>query len=142
MQSFPDWNHFNRYDPSNAFEAWLFRIVTNRAIDLQRRRKRAPTHSLDTRTSDDDFGLSAAVESVVPNNTQQIVLGLIGEERLLQAVEALPDHYRLVMRLYAIERRSYEEMAATMRCALETVRSLVDGRAIARLSPPPYDQKA
>jgi RNA polymerase sigma-70 factor (ECF subfamily) len=120
------WHHFDRYDPSYSFEAWLFRIITNRGIDLQRRRKRAPIYSLDTYTAGEDVSLSSANESVAPNSdTEAIVLGLIGEERLLKAVDSLPDHYRLALRLYAVEQRSYEEIAATMRCALGTARSRI-----------------
>jgi RNA polymerase sigma-70 factor (ECF subfamily) len=120
------WHHFDRYDSNYSFEAWLFRIVTNRGIDLQRRRKRAPIYSLDTHASGEETGLLPVNETVAPNNdTEQIVFGLIGEERLLKAVDTLPDHYRLAIRLYAVEQRSYEEIAETMRCALGTARSRI-----------------
>src|SRR5690348_14791018 len=41
------WDHFDRYDPSRSFEGWLFRILTNRALDLRRRKKRVQMIPLD-----------------------------------------------------------------------------------------------
>src|SRR5690348_408701 len=51
------WNHFDSFDPSRSFEAWLFRILTNRIIDLRRRQKRVLICSLDTPMQQDEDAL-------------------------------------------------------------------------------------
>jgi RNA polymerase sigma-70 factor (ECF subfamily) len=111
------WDCFDRYNPERSFEGWLFRILTNRAIDLQRRRLRRPTYSLDA---------EQAMELIAPDSDPaSICQGRFGEARLNQAIDQLPEHYRSVIRLYVAEQSSYQEVADTVQCAVGTVRSRV-----------------
>ena len=85
------WNNFDTYDPTRSFEGWLFRIITNRVIDLRRRQKRVPMYSLDTPIHGDADGQPMAHEFAAPDsNPEDIVVGPIMEEKLQRALTALP----------------------------------------------------
>jgi RNA polymerase sigma-70 factor (ECF subfamily) len=120
------WHNFDSYDSSRSFEGWLFRIITNRVIDLRRRQKRVPMYSLDTPVQGDEDGQPLAHEFAAPDSDpEQIVIGPIMEERLQEALAALPDDYRTAILLCDVEQRSYQEIADTMHCAIGTVRSRI-----------------
>jgi RNA polymerase sigma-70 factor (ECF subfamily) len=120
------WNNFSNYDSSRSFEGWLFRIITNRVIDMRRRQKRVPMYSLDTPIQGDEDGQMLAHEFAAPDsNPEQLVVGPIMEERLQQALAALPADYREAILLCDVEERSYQEIADSMDCAIGTVRSRI-----------------
>ena len=120
------WHNFDSYDASRSFEGWLFRIITNRVIDLRRRQKRVPMYSLDTPIQGDDDGQPLAHEFAAPDSDpEHIVVGPVMEERLQQALAALPTDYRAAILLCDVEQRSYQEIAEMMGCAIGTVRSRI-----------------
>jgi RNA polymerase sigma-70 factor (ECF subfamily) len=120
------WHNFDTYDSSRSFEGWLFRIITNRVIDLRRRQKRVPMYSLDSPIQGDEDGQPISHEFAAPNSDpEQIVVGPVMEERLQRALASLPPDYRTAILLCDVEQRSYQEIADRMRCALGTVRSRI-----------------
>lgn len=120
------WHNFESYDASRSFEGWLFRIITNRVIDLRRRQKRVPMYSLDTPVQGDEDGQPLSHEFAAPDsNPEQIVVEPVMEERLQQALAALPADYREAILLCDVEQRSYQEIAEVMQCAIGTVRSRI-----------------
>src|SRR4051794_38731456 len=81
------WNNFDTYDATRSFEGWLFRIITNRVIDLRRRQKRVPMYSLDTPIQGDEDGQPLAHEFAAPgSNPEEIVVGPVMEEKLQSAL--------------------------------------------------------
>jgi len=120
------WHNFDSYDATRSFEGWLFRIITNRVIDLRRRQKRVPMYSLDTPVQGDDDSQPLAHEFAAPDsNPEQIVISPIMDERLQEALAALPEDYRQAILLCDVEQRSYQEIADAMHCAIGTVRSRI-----------------
>jgi RNA polymerase sigma-70 factor, ECF subfamily len=120
------WNNFANYDANRSFEGWLFRIITNRVIDLRRRQKRVPMYSLDTPIQGDEDGQLLAHEFAAPDsNPEDIVVAPVMEERLQRALAALPSDYRQAILLCDVEQRSYQEIADMMHCAIGTVRSRI-----------------
>lgn len=120
------WHNFESYDASRSFEGWLFRIITNRVIDLRRRQKRVPMYSLDTPVQGDEDGQPISHEFAAPDSDpEQIVVEPVMEERLQQALAALPADYREAILLCDVEQRSYQEIAEVMQCAIGTVRSRI-----------------
>jgi RNA polymerase sigma-70 factor (ECF subfamily) len=120
------WHNFDSYDANRSFEGWLFRIITNRVIDMRRRQKRVPMYSLDSPIHGDDDGQPLAHEFAAPNSDpEQIVVGPVMEERLQVALASLPLDYRKAILLCDVEQRSYQEIADQMRCAIGTVRSRI-----------------
>ena len=128
------WHHFDRYDSSRSFEGWLFSIMTNRAIDLQRRKKRVLMHSLDMLVQNEKDGRPLSHEFAAPDSDPvAIVLGSMLDEGLDRAMAALSEEYRRIILLCDVEQRSYQEIADTMQCPLGTVRSRIHrGRRLLR----------
>ncbi len=120
------WNNFDTYDHARSFEGWLFRIITNRVIDMRRRQKRVPMYSLDTPVQGDEEGQPLAHEFAAPDsNPQDIVINPIMDEKLQKALAALPTDYRTAILMCDVEQKSYQEIAIAMRCAIGTVRSRI-----------------
>jgi RNA polymerase sigma-70 factor (ECF subfamily) len=120
------WHNFESYDPSRSFEGWLFRIITNRVIDMRRRQKRVPMYSLDSPVQGEEEGQPLAHEFAAPDaDPEYIVVGPIMEERLQNALESLPADYRSAILMCDVEQHSYQEIADSMQCAIGTVRSRI-----------------
>ncbi|HZO89147.1 MAG TPA: sigma-70 family RNA polymerase sigma factor [Chthonomonadaceae bacterium] len=120
------WHNFDTYDASRSFEGWLFRIITNRVIDLRRRQMRVPMYSLDAPVQADEDGQPLSHEFAAPDsNPEEILVAPIMEERLQRALAALPADYRTAILLCDVEQRSYQEIADIMQCAIGTVRSRI-----------------
>ena len=117
-------------------KSWLFTIATRVALDAFRRRKHAPTVSLD-QTSDcgpeDDSSLVAA--TVDPNATDPAD-NMVREEQAQQvrdAVEALPPRQRATLLLAYFQQLTYPEVAQVLDCSVGTVKTQIS-RALARLA--------
>ncbi len=120
------WKNFTSYDETRPFEGWLFRIITNRVIDMRRRQKRVPMFSLDTPVYSDDEGQPMSHEFAAPDsNPEELVMNQVMDGRLQLALDNLPDDYRIAILLCDVEQRSYQEIAEEMGCAIGTVRSRI-----------------
>jgi RNA polymerase sigma-70 factor (ECF subfamily) len=99
------WQHAGRFEGRSGFATWLYRIGTNVAYDLLRRRKsRGQTTSLE----------EATVVSTVDAEAQALE-GLERAEsaqQLQRALQELRDDDRLLLVLYYGEERDYDEIRA------------------------------
>lgn len=119
------WYNFSNYDASRSFEGWLFRIITNRVIDLRRRQQRVPMFSLDAPLSSDETG-SLSHDFAAPNSDPEaLIVNPVIEENLANALNSLPEDYRTALILCDIEQRTYQEIADKTNCAIGTVRSRI-----------------
>jgi RNA polymerase sigma-70 factor (ECF subfamily) len=78
-------------------------------------------------------------------NPERLLLDQVIEERLQEALNALPDTYHTAILLCDVEERTYEEVARIMRCSVGTVRSRIHrGRVRLRtkLAPQPLAEEA
>jgi len=92
--------HIRKYDESRPFKAWLGRIMTNTAIDYYR------TNLKVAYTEDIDTAPEISVE--------ESVNAKLNYEDLLALVQKLPNAYRTVFNLYAIDGYSHDEIAAML----------------------------
>lgn len=119
------------------FRAWLFRIATNAARDVLRRRARRPATSLDTymegETTPRDIPDPATgpEETALQHERQRVLGGLLME---------LPPDQRTVLVLSDVQGLSYEEIAQATGEALGTVKSRLN-RARTRLRDLLRDQR-
>jgi len=146
------WAAFDRYDRSRPFEGWLFRILSNLAIDRWRRHAGMPVCSLDAegssgRSSSRQGGrgscgsrdgrgapLSACLADERPSAMpeQSYLRGEAGR-RVRRALSALPCDYRKAVVLADVQGYSYEEIAQYVGCPVGTIRSrLHRGRQLLR----------
>jgi RNA polymerase sigma-70 factor (ECF subfamily) len=106
-QALPDWR------PEAQFHTWVYRIASNAALDLLRRRKVVRFVPLD-----DDY--DAPADQPGPEAQLQARQGL---RRLDAALARLSPEQREIVLLREVEGLSYDELAATLRIDVGTVKS-------------------
>ncbi len=146
------WAAFDRYDRSRPFEGWLFRILSNLAIDRWRRHSGMPVCSLDAegassrspagrqggRSSGSREGRSAPLSACLADDRpsampEQSYLRRETGHRVRRALSALPFDYRKAVVLADVQGYSYEEIAQHVGCPVGTIRSrLHRGRQLLR----------
>jgi RNA polymerase sigma-70 factor, ECF subfamily len=119
--------HASRFDTGTEVAPWLVRIAVNHAIDVYRKDRRRSAHV--EPLADGDHDQTLAAEDPSP---ERRVLGLELGERIQSALLSLPENQRAVFVLRHYDGRSLEEIAATLRLSLGTVKSSLH-RAIHRL---------
>src|SRR4051794_18806688 len=115
-----------RFKTGQPFGPWIYRIVTNLALDVVKHRKRFRHEEL------------RDVEPAARRDDADL-LARSGElaERIDAAIESLPEMQRIVARLYLVEEFSHAEIAAMTGLSEGTVRShlsLARGKLKERLS--------
>ncbi len=111
------------YRAEYKFSTWLYRIGANCAIDYLRKRK-IKTLSLDAPAETTD----GQIEIEVPDNTYNPERDLEEREKRIsinEAIESLPDKYRLVIIYRHKDNKSYEEIAEGLNIPLGTVKASI-----------------
>ncbi|MGZ4144244.1 MAG: RNA polymerase sigma factor [Actinomycetota bacterium] len=105
-----------------GFRAWLYRIATNRAVDLARQRSRRPEEPLA-----EDFDRPAASDPAAE------AMGRVERDRLWVAVRALPNEQRRVVAMRLGGGLTSSEIAEVLGKPVGAVKSL-QHRALANLT--------
>lgn len=112
------------FDPRYRFTTWLYRIASNSAIDHLRRRQ-PKTCSMDA-IAGDDGGRAERLEPAANWPTALEVLRLRElEERLEEAVAALPLSYRQLILLRHRHQCRYDEISRITRLPIGTVKNRI-----------------
>jgi RNA polymerase sigma-70 factor (ECF subfamily) len=115
---------FNRFEPGTNLKAWLFRIMTNAYINTYRKKQREPQ-----KVSQDDveeFDLYQELKNRNPEyeaTPETLVLDSLVDSDILEAIDELPEQFRMAVVLSDIEGFSYAEMAEIMDVPMGTVMS-------------------
>jgi len=123
---------FGQYRRDMPFENWLYRIISNAFIDLLRRKPKFGTRSLDQPvvTSDGEAPLEIADNSAGP---EEFALCAEMDERIQEALRAMPAVFRITVVYADLQGLSYEEIAEATNTNIGTVRSrLHRGRRMLR----------
>src|SRR5580693_7255862 len=119
-----------QYDPRRSFEAWLFTLARNLAIDHLRRVR---PESLDEPIGDSAAGETAATR--LPSHDRPPLEGMLARERAQRlgvVLEMLPVVQREVLTLRFEEEMKIEEIAEVLGAPLSTVKTRLR-RALERL---------
>jgi RNA polymerase sigma-70 factor (ECF subfamily) len=116
---------FGGFKDGTNLKAWLYKILTNTFINTYRAKKRRPE---ETEFDDvEDFalygrlrGLEAANASRTPETE---VLDAMPDEVVKEALESLPEQFRMAVLLADVEGFSYKEIADIMEVPIGTVMS-------------------
>ena len=116
---------FDRYEAGTNIKAWLFKIMRNLFINRYRKVQREPE-------AVDYGGLESTLESLMNRESSErggtstpegiLVSGSVDEE-IERALMDLPEEYRMVLLLSAMEELSYKEIASALECPIGTVMS-------------------
>ncbi|MHB8524876.1 MAG: RNA polymerase sigma factor [Candidatus Acidiferrales bacterium] len=107
-----------RFDPRRNFEAWLFTLARNLAIDHLRRVR---PESLDER-EENDYSTPASLRVSDPA-ALDVVIARERTQQIAEAMDALPVMYREVLALRFEEEMKLEEIAEVLKAPLSTVKS-------------------
>ena len=116
---------FGGFTQGTNLKAWLYRILTNTYINIYRAKKRRPEE-----TDVEDFEnlylyhrLSASEGGTVGQSAEDQVLERFTEAEVKDAIEALPEQFRMAVILGDVEGFSYKEMAEILDVPIGTVMS-------------------
>ncbi len=115
------YRNLERFEGSSSFFTWLYRIVTNLAIDHKRKPSRRDHDSLEAGAADDE----APIQLVAPlamDPGELVQRRQIGES-IQRALDALPAYHRAVILMREVEGLSYQEMAEAMSVSKGTIMS-------------------
>jgi RNA polymerase sigma-70 factor, ECF subfamily len=115
---------FDRFEPGTNLKAWLYRIMTNAYINTYRKRQREPRKV--SQDEIEDFDLYQKLKDHDPQfsaTPESIVLDSLVDSDITDAIDDLPEQFRLAVVLSDIEGFSYAEMAEIMDVPMGTVMS-------------------
>jgi len=116
---------FASFMPGTNFRAWFFKILLNSYYSGRRRERSRPVTS-DLDDTPDLYIYARSGEAGFPTggpDPAAQLLDKLGTERIVAAINRLPEEYRIVSSLYFMEDLSYEEIAQALECPVGTVRS-------------------
>ena len=102
-------SHVNQFKFAGSFDGWLKRIAVNAAIKILQSRKIKIVG-----ITEDQY------ELISPDFN---VLSDLNTEEILKLISQLPDGYRVIFNLYAIEGYSHDEIAGMLKIKTATSRS-------------------
>lgn len=113
------WRGLPSFRGDSGFSTWLYRLVSNAAIDHLRRTKHQRGQvSLD----DDELNLDAADEAPTPHEAAEI---RDLKDAVARGLRALSEDHRAVLVMREMQELSYEEIAETLSLDLGTVKSRI-----------------
>ncbi len=113
----------DRFQGGSSFFTWLYRIVTNLAIDLMRKPARREAELFDNPTVAEDADAFPFVSRIDGADPLDVVRRGEIAERIQEALDALPPYHRSVILMREIEGMSYQEMAEAMEVSKGTIMS-------------------
>jgi len=115
---------FARFEAGTNLKAWLFRILTNAYINTYRKKQREPQKVSQDEVQ--DFDLYRELKDHDPDisrTPEDIVLDGLVDSDIIEAIEQLPEQFRMAVVLSDVEGFTYAEMAEIMDVPLGTVMS-------------------
>jgi RNA polymerase sigma-70 factor (ECF subfamily) len=132
---FKVYSNLHRYDVTQKFSTWIYRVATNICIDRLRRRKEQI--SLDVAGSEpSNDNTNRELQLKISNKWQtpenQVILSEL-QGQVQQAVQQLPDKYRLAIVLRYMQELSLQEISEVLDIPLPTVKTRIHrGREVLR----------
>ncbi len=116
---------FHTFESGTNFKAWFFRILTNAFFGKKRKEKRRP-QTVDLEDVEDLYMYQKTAELGLHDKSDDPAAMVISEmdvEQVTEAIDALPEEYRVVAVLYFLEDLSYQGIADVLDLPVGTVRS-------------------
>lgn len=102
-------NSLVKYEGKGSFEGWMKRVMVYTAIDLHRKKK--PEY------------LSENEEEEITEITEDYIEESMDADTIMEIMHQLPDGYKVVLNLYAVEGFTHKEIAQELNISIGTSKS-------------------
>ncbi len=116
---------YERFEAGTNLRAWLFRILTNNYINTYRKKQRRPIES-DLSNVQDLYlyrRLGGDASAELGRSAEDALFEQITDSTILEALDALPEQYRMAVLLADVEGFAYKEIAEILDIPIGTVMS-------------------
>ena len=129
----------DRYKVNSKFTTWLFTIARNLCLNEIRRRSRHPAESLDEPHPELEDQPRHQFEDTRGFSPPETLLHGELEQKIEEAVNALPENQRAALVLCRQDELSYDDIAKVLGCSLSATKSLIHrGRETLKEKLKPY----
>lgn len=117
------YKHLDKFAGNSSFFTWLYRIVTNLAIDHLRKHRRVQSVPLDAQRSPDGSEEDGLLPARIAGHPRHALMDKQIRVRIDAALDELSENHRAVLVMRELEGLSYDEMARVMGCSKGTIMS-------------------
>jgi RNA polymerase sigma-70 factor (ECF subfamily) len=114
---------FHQFKPGTNLKAWLYRILTNTFINSYRKKQREPQQSMNEDVEDWQLARSASHTSTGLKSAEMEALEHLPDSDVKEALQQLPEDFRLAVYLADVEGFPYKDIAEIMDTPIGTVMS-------------------
>jgi RNA polymerase sigma-70 factor (ECF subfamily) len=114
---------FHQFKPGTNLKAWLYRILTNTFINSYRKKQREPQKSMSEDVEDWQLARAASHTSTGLKSAEMEALEHLPDSDVKEALQQLPEDFRLAVYLADVEGFPYKDIAEIMDTPIGTVMS-------------------